>query len=72
MRLSEGIAAGTLKEYLDEDGRSFEKIRSQLLSHGYAELDEGLFRLTPQGFLISNEIISYLLSDGFNSSRRNF
>jgi hypothetical protein len=32
-----------------------------LFDHGYALLDEGRLRLTVEGFLMSNEVLTYLL-----------
>lgn len=69
LRLSEGIAFGTLESYLVESGRDAEKVLSPLIAHGYGTMENGRFKLTLDGFCLSNEIISFILSDSFGRPR---
>lgn len=61
LRVSEGIAAADAIGLLEEDGRAAGPTLQPLLDHGYAELDGDRLRLTVHGFLMSNEVLTYLL-----------
>lgn len=61
LRVSEGIAAADAIGLLEGDGREPGPTLQPLLDHGYAELDGDRLRLTVQGFLMSNEVLTYLL-----------
>ncbi len=69
LRLSEGIAFGTLESYLAESGRDAEKVLTPLIAHGYGTMENNSFKLTLDGFCLSNEIISFILSDSFGRPR---
>lgn len=69
LRLSEGIAFGTLESYLAESGRDAEKVLSPLIAHGYGTVENSRFKLTLDGFCLSNEVISFILSDSFGRPR---
>ncbi len=67
LRLSRGVASDRLEEIQHELGVNLtDKVRP-LVEAGYAELDEESLRLTPAGFLVSNEVIGYLLPDTFRA-----
>jgi oxygen-independent coproporphyrinogen-3 oxidase len=61
LRVSDGIAAADAIGLLEEDGREPGPTLQPLLDHGYAERDGDFLRLTVQGFLMSNEVLTYLL-----------
>jgi oxygen-independent coproporphyrinogen III oxidase len=65
LRLREGVEFGLLSEYLEESEAETEKRISPILKHGYGEIVEDRFRLTLQGFCLSNEIIAFLLPGSF-------
>ncbi len=61
LRTAHGIDGG---EYRREYFMDFEPIQARLeqfAAHGWAELQDGRWRLTPKGFLISNRLIGDLL-----------
>ena len=61
------------QEYCDIFPSRFDGIRKKLeicRNHGFAEFEDGRWRLTPKGFLVSNTIISELLS-AQSEERRN-
>ncbi len=57
LRLKEGLDLSTVGEYR----QSIEKKIPDLVRSGYAEYDGNILSLTPNGFLVSNSVISYLL-----------
>jgi len=61
LRVKEGIAVAHVRGLLEQDGRDPEKSLRPLFEHGYAELDGDRLRLTALGFLVSNEVLTYLL-----------
>ena len=61
LRVSEGIAVADAVGLLEEDGREPGPAFQPLVDHGYAEIDGDRLRLTVQGFLMSNEVLTYLL-----------
>lgn len=61
LRLGEGVHFETLAELVDE-GRLAERLE-RIAGAGYAEVEGGRVRLTSRGFLVSNEIIGWLLPD---------
>lgn len=63
LRVSDGVSLLEVREVLAQGGRDPEGLIGALASHGYAELDGDTLRLTPLGFLASNEILTYLLPD---------
>jgi oxygen-independent coproporphyrinogen-3 oxidase len=63
LRVSDGVALDDVCEVLAQGGRDPESLVSSLASHGYAELEGDTLRLTPLGFLASNEVLAYLLPD---------
>lgn len=65
LRLIEGVKVETLRAYFEKCRRDLDKILSPLVVHGYGILENGRFRLTPNGFCLSNEVISFILSDSF-------
>lgn len=69
LRLSDGVALGTLESYFAQNGRDAEKVLSPLIAHGYGILENGRFKLTPDGFCLSNEVISFILSESFGRPR---
>lgn len=69
LRLGEGVALCALESYLAGSGRDAGKTLAPLLSHGYGAVENGRFRLTLDGFCLSNEIISFILSDSFGRPR---
>jgi oxygen-independent coproporphyrinogen-3 oxidase len=69
LRVSEGIAAADAIRLLEEDGRAPGPALQPLLDHEYAELDGDRLRLTVQGFLMSNEVLTYLLPGKWPRSR---
>lgn len=64
LRLAEGIEEEALVSFLEAQGRESQGVLEPLVAHGYARhLDDGRFRLTRQGFLVSNEVLTFLLPD---------
>lgn len=61
LRVKEGIAAADVRGLLEEGERDPEPTLRPLFEHGYAELDGDRLRLTALGFLVSNEVLTYLL-----------
>lgn len=61
LRVQEGIAAAVVRALLKEDGRDPEQTLRPLIEHGYAELEGDRLKLTALGFLLSNEVLTYLL-----------
>ena len=62
LRTAKGI---TESEYTARYGEGFEKMKpylKKLISADFARCTEDRYRLTPRGFLVSNTIISELLS----------
>jgi oxygen-independent coproporphyrinogen-3 oxidase len=69
LRLGEGVDRGSLDRYLGAAGRETEKALAPLLAQGYAREDGGRLKLTFDGFCLSNEVISFILSDSFGRKR---
>lgn len=61
IRLSDGVEWGLVETLAGREGRDAERLVAPLLENGYALLEEGRLRLTSRGFLLSNEILTYLL-----------
>lgn len=63
LRLCEGIVFDEIKDrFAGFDIAKFEPLFSEFVKAGYAEADNKSFRLTAKGFLISNMIITEILS----------
>ena len=63
LRLCEGIVFDEIKDrFTGFDIAKFEPLFSEFVKAGYAEADNKSFRLTAKGFLISNMIITEILS----------
>ena len=69
LRLDEGVALGILESYLAGSGRDPEKTFAPLIANGYGTVENGRFRLSLDGFCLSNEVISFILSDSFCRAR---
>lgn len=67
LRLAEGVPLESVEAV--EEGEQIAPRIQKLVSGGTAEIDGGRLRLTPQGFLLSNEVIAWLLPD-LESKRR--
>jgi oxygen-independent coproporphyrinogen III oxidase len=65
LRLREGVEFGLLSGYLEESEAETGKRIAPILKHGYGEIVGERFRLTLQGFCLSNEIIAFLLSGNY-------
>ncbi|MGC8724106.1 MAG: radical SAM family heme chaperone HemW [Acidobacteriota bacterium] len=68
LRVSDGVPLESVEELLAEDGRDPLAIVKALTDHGYAVCEEGVLRLTPLGFLMSSEVLVYLLPRGWAGS----
>jgi len=65
LRLAEGIEEALLTSFLEDQGRGAGSVMEPLIAHGYARrIDGERVRLTRQGFLVSNEVLTYLLGGG--------
>jgi len=64
LRLKEGIELALLEEYFKERERDYLKIE-KLCESGLLILDGSKVFLSEEGFLVSNEVISFILSDNF-------
>jgi oxygen-independent coproporphyrinogen-3 oxidase len=70
LRLAEGVEETLLQAFLEEQGRDVSAVLDPLVAHGHARrTDEGRLRLTRQGFLVSNEILTFLLPGGWPRTR---
>lgn len=68
LRLSEGVEEEAVREFLAGQGREAEAALGPLVAHGYAERSgDGRLRLTRRGFLVSNEVLGYLLPGGWRA-----
>lgn len=65
LRVSDGVAFDDVAELLAEDGRDPMALVETLSFHGYARLEDGRLCLTTLGFLVSNDVINYLLPEGW-------
>jgi len=65
LRVSDGVVYDDVAAMLAEDGRDPLELVETLSSHGYARLEDGRLCLTTLGFLVSNEVINYLLPEGW-------
>ena len=63
LRLSNGVELDEVWEIFGEEGRDPGHLVETLVANGYAEVEEGRLRLTPLGFLTSNEVLTFLLPD---------
>jgi len=64
LRLAEGIEGTALTEFLEAQGRGADAVLDPLVGHGYARrLENGRVRLTREGFLVSNEVLTFLMPD---------
>lgn len=62
LRLTEGLKAGEYKEKFGEDiPKAFEKLSEKYRKYGLMKKVSDSYSMTPQGFLISNTIISNLV-----------
>ena len=61
LRTAEGISARTVEYQYRRPFAPLEALLETYGSHGLAERTEDGWRLTPQGFLVSNQIIGALL-----------
>ena len=62
LRLTEGLKAGEYKEKFGEDiPKAFEKLSEEYRKYGLMKKVSDSYSMTPQGFLISNTIISNLV-----------
>jgi putative oxygen-independent coproporphyrinogen III oxidase len=61
LRVREGVEVEHVRWLLELDGREPDVVLKPLFDHGYALFDEGRLRLTVEGFLMSNEVLTYLL-----------
>jgi oxygen-independent coproporphyrinogen-3 oxidase len=66
LRVCDGVLLESVEELLAEDGRDPLALVKALTDHGYALFERGVLRLTPLGFLVSSEILAYLLPRGWN------
>jgi len=69
LRLGAGVETASLLRYFEESGRETGAVLAPLVAHGYAAIEDDRFRLTLDGFCLSNEVISFILSDGFGRLR---
>lgn len=68
LRLAEGVQETLLHEFLAGCGKAPLSALEPLLAHGYmARTDSGRLRLTRTGFLASNEVLAYLLPEGWRA-----
>lgn len=65
LRLKEGIKKDFLLDYLKNFRNDFEKVVEKLKNGELIEDNGERISLTKRGFLLSNEVITYLLSDNF-------
>ncbi len=65
LRVSDGVDFDDVAQMLAEDGRDPAALVETLTSHGYAKLEDGRLSLTTLGFLMSNEVLNYLLPEGW-------
>lgn len=61
LRVLEGVDVEKVRPLLSAGGRDPQELIRPLVDHGYGVLEEGRLRLTPVGFLTSNEILAFLL-----------
>ena len=61
LRVSDGVEEGDIGGLLEEDGRPADVALRPLFDHGYAISEGGFIKLTTLGFLMSSEILTYLL-----------
>ena len=61
LRVSDGVEEGDIYGLLEEDGRPADAAMRPLFDHGYVISEGGLIKLTTLGFLMSSEILTYLL-----------
>ena len=67
LRLAEGIPISALEKLKEALGVPLQEKVRRLVEGGHAEVDGGRFRLTPEGFLVSSEVVAYLLPEGWRS-----
>ena len=61
LRVLEGVEVEHVRWLLELDGREPDAVLKPLFDHGYALIEGGRLRLTAEGFLMSNEVLTYLL-----------
>lgn len=61
LRVLEGVEAVHVRWLLELDGRDADAVLRPLLEHGYLQQEGDRLRLTVEGFLMSNEVLTYLL-----------
>ncbi len=69
LRLKEGIDSDFLRRYLEESERDFDSLLSKLTEGALVNVEDKRVSLTLKGYLLSNEIITFLLSRDFLSER---
>lgn len=61
LRVSDGADLQDLIDLFAVDQRETDVVLKPLLAHGYAVVEDSRLKLTVQGFLMSNEVLTYLL-----------
>ena len=69
LRLKEGIDLDYLRNYIEESDRDFDSLLSKLKEGALIKIENERISLTLKGYLLSNEIITFLLSKDFLSER---
>lgn len=64
LRLKEGVEISVLEEYFRERGGEFSKIE-RLFESGYLKNEGSRISLSEEGFLVSTEVITFILSDNY-------
>ncbi len=69
LRVSDGAGLQDLIDLFAVDQREADVVLKPLLAHGYAVVEDSRLKLTVQGFLMSNEVLTYLLPRSWPRAR---